>query len=381
MAVVPKICYNIGMNKTVIFIAGCWLAANMVCGADAKRVADADYDWIDVSKLDIGGRGFLSDTEPFVRFPKAQREKAPRAIQSMSCESTGLNFKFKTTSSKLVFRYVTVKRNWTDPLIPPSGLQAVSLWERRNGSQDWAYVGKNHPDIDGTNKYAVSWRPTSTGWLYLPMRAKVVTFQIGIDRGSRFETVPYANPGKVVIYGTSIVHGGCVSSAGMMFTSFMGRRLDRNVVNLGFSGGGKMELEMAELISMIDASIYVVDCDWNMTVDLQKERYEPFVRRLRQLRPSVPILLCGGCTENKSPRNQEVFAKSVYDKLKAEDASAWRNLHFLSGVDALPKCSWATHDHCHPNDYGAPFMGEVYARRIGEILRPKACDASLDKAK
>ena len=127
------------------------------------------------------------------------------------------------------------------------------------------------------------------------------------------------------------MHGGCVSSAGMMFTSFAGRRLGCEIVDLGFSGGGKMELQMADIIAETDASLYVVDCDWNMTVGMQKERYEPFVRRLRKLRPSVPILLCGGCTERKSPRDQEVFAKSVHDN-------------------------------------GAPFMGEVYARRMGEIL-------------
>ena len=349
-------------------IAGCWLAANIACGADAKCVSDACYEWIDVSKCEIGGRGFPSDAEPFVRLPKAQRDAVPKSIQSMSCESTGLNFRFKTTSGKLVFRYVVARRNWTDPLIPPSGLQSISLWERIEGGKEWEYVNKNHPSLDGTNEYVVGWRPKSTGWLYLPMRSVVKSFQIGIERGRRFETVPYAKPGKVVIYGTSIVHGGCVSSAGMMFTSFMGRRLDCDVVNLGFSGGGKMELQMADLISQIDASIYVIDCDWNMKVELQKERYESFVRRLHQLRPSAPILLCGGCTEKKVPRPQEVFAKSVYAKLKAEDATSWKNLQFLSGVDALPKCSWATHDHCHPNDFGAPFMGEVYASRIGEIL-------------
>ena len=179
----------------------------------------------------------------------------------------------------------------------------------------------------------------------------------------------YARGEKVVVYGTSIVHGGCVSSAGMMFMSFLGRRLDCDVVNLGFSGGGRMELEMAELVSEIDADVYVIDCDWNMSVEMQKERYEPFVRRLRALRPATPVLLCGGCTEKKKPLKQEIFAKGVFDALKAEDPGLWKDLHFLSGVDALPKCSWATHDHCHPNDYGAPFMGEVYARRIGEILK------------
>lgn len=337
-------------------------------GSVAVADGDGQYEWIDVAALDVGSRGFASDEEKFVRLPKAERELAPAAIRGMARESTGLNFKFKTTSKKLVFRYAIEKRAWTDPLIPPSGLQSVSVWGRWKGSKEWEFVGKNHPKADGNNEYRTSWNPDRTGWLYFPMRSVVKSFRVGIEKGAKFERIGYANEGKVVVYGTSIVHGGCVSSAGMMFTSFLGRRLDRDVVNLGFSGGGKMELEMAELLSRIDALLYVVDCDWNMTLELQKERYEPFVRRLRSLRPATPILLCGGCTERKYPLKQEVFAKSIFDKLKKEDPKLWKNLYFLSGVDALPKCSWATHDHCHPNDLGAPFMGEVYAKRIAEII-------------
>ena len=351
-----------------LFAASCLMASGTACHAASATVADADYDWIDVANLDIGGRGYRSCDEPFVRLPKIQRDVAPASLRSMACESTGLNLRFKTNSRKIVFRYVTAKKLWTDPLVPPSGLQSVSLWERRENVKGWEYVGKNHPDSNGTNEYVVGWRPKSVGLLYFPMRSVVKEFKVGVERGCVFETVPYTNPGKVVVYGTSIVHGGCVSSAGMMFTSFMGRRLDRDVVNLGFSGAGKMELQMADVVSGVDAAIYVIDCDWNMTVDMQKERYEPFVRRLRRLRPSTPILLCGGCTEGDTPRAQEVFAKSVYDRLRAEEGGGRTMLHFLSGVEALPKCSWATHDHCHPNDYGAPFMGDVYARRVAEIL-------------
>ena len=51
------------------------------------------------------------------------------------------------------------------------------------------------------------------------------------------------------------------------------------------------------------------------------------------------------------------------------------------GVETLPKCTWATHDHCHPNDYGAPFMGEVYARRIGGILESRRNRAATNGAK
>ena len=78
----------------------------------------------------------------------------------------------------------------------------------------------------------------------------------------------------------------------------------------------------------------------------------------------------GGCTQFAKPCAQEVFAKGIYDKLKAEDPVQWKNLHFLSGVGMLPQDGEPTFDFCHPNDYGSMQMGRVYADKILEILGP-----------
>ena len=42
----------------------------------------------------------------------------------------------------------------------------------------------------------------------------------------------------------------------MVHTAILQRRLDQPVVNLGFSGNGKMEMEVVELMTEIDASCY-----------------------------------------------------------------------------------------------------------------------------
>ena len=332
----------------------------------AQRTPE-DFDWIDCRTLKIEGRGFDAKDEPYVRVPKRFVGKVPAPITGMGRHATGLNFRFRTTSRKLVFRWKIAPAPWADPLICPSGLQSVALWGKKDG-EDWQFVSKAHPKKEGDNELRCGWDVSRLGLVYLPMRAEVKSLEVGIEKGKTFEVVERNPSDRIVHYGTSIVHGGCVSQPGMMFTSFMGRILDREVVNLGFSGAGKMEPEMADLLAEIDAALYIVDCDWNMNVELQKERYEPFVRKLRALRPKTPILLCGGCTEKRTPRAQEVFAKSVYDKLKAEDAGLWKDLHFLSGVGQLPFESFATHDHCHPNDYGSVFMGRVYAEAVARIV-------------
>ena len=140
------------------------------------------------------------------------------------------------------------------------------------------------------------------------------------------------------------------------------------VINHGYSGAGKMEMSMCETIASIDAALYVIDCDWNMSVEMQKQNYEPFVRELRKRRPTTPILLCGGCTQFEKPRAQEVFARGVYAKLKAEDLALWKDLFFVGGVEMLPKEGEATFDFCHPNDWGSMQMGRVYAEAIKKAL-------------
>ena len=47
----------------------------------------------------------------------------------------------------------------------------------------------------------------------------------------------------MVFYGTSITQGACASRPPMdANAAILGRRLDRPVVNLGFSGNGRMDL-------------------------------------------------------------------------------------------------------------------------------------------
>ena len=64
----------------------------------------------------------------------------------------------------------------------------------------------------------------------------------------------------VVFYGTSITHGGCASRPGMAWVNIAARKADVPAVNLGFSGSGKMEFDLAAVVARIDASCYVLDC-------------------------------------------------------------------------------------------------------------------------
>ena len=49
---------------------------------------------------------------------------------------------------------------------------------------------------------------------------------------------PFAISKPLVFYGTSITQGGCASRSGMSYQAILGRMLNADFVNLGFSGNG-----------------------------------------------------------------------------------------------------------------------------------------------
>src|SRR5262249_38655970 len=147
--------------------------------------------------------------------------------------------------------------------------------------------------------------------LYLPLYNGVKSLKIGVPRGAKIDKAPArpAHQKPIVVYGTSIVQGGCASRPGMVHTAILGRRFDWPVINLGFSGNGRMELEVAKLIAEIDAAAYVIDCLPNMGARGVAERTEPLVLALRKARPSTPIVLM----EDRSVANADLLPGAARD--------------------------------------------------------------------
>src|SRR5581483_1784049 len=93
-------------------------------------------------------------------------------------------------------------------------------------------------------------------------------------------------------YGTSITQGGCASRSGMSYQAILSRMLNLDFVNLGFSGNGKGEPELATAVADIDAAAYVLDfAQNNPTVDSLRAVYEPFLEAIRSRHADTPLLV------------------------------------------------------------------------------------------
>ena len=144
-------------------------------------------------------------------------------------------------------------------------------------------------------------------------------------------------------------------------------------MNLGFSGNGKGEPEVAEAVSQIDASCFVLDfAQNNGTVASLREVYGPFLDRLRKAHPETPILAimpifstreASGASENEGMR--EHIRQVVSQRIGAGD----RNLQVVEGTDLLgPSRSDGLVDGTHPNDLGFQWMAEGLAPRLRRVL-------------
>lgn len=336
-----------------------------------KGRADPDGKtvWYDGQLLPLEGRAF-NDTESYYdRLPARAKATVPAPVWSLSHNSAGMALRFVPAAGTFKVRWVVRSATLAMAHMPATGMSGVDIYRRT--PQGWRFVKNGRPS-GITNEVEVSLAPNSECLVYLPLYNGTAMVEVGLPADKRIGPPPPRPAGRekpVLIYGTSITQGGCASRPGMAFTAVAGRLVDVPVVNLGFSGNGRMEMALCDLIAEIDAAAYVLDCLWNMNDAQVAERAEPFIRALRERRPATPILLAEDCNPfGQEPTSKARLLRGIYDRLKAEDAEKWRALHYLEAKEMLGHDGEGTVDGCHPNDLGMMRQGEVFGQALSKML-------------
>jgi hypothetical protein len=225
------------------------------------------------------------------------------------------------------------------PHMPATGVSGLDLYVRSNKDGRWQWAGVGQPRQKDDNRATVTVPAGKKECLlYLPLYNGVSSVEIGLPKGAFFSKAPareapYQKP--IVFYGTSITQGGCASRPGMVHTAIVGRRLERPVINLGFSGNGRMDPPVVELLAELDPAAFVIDCLPNMGPKDVEARTGPLVETLRKARPTTPILLVedrlyanAPVNEGQRKHNEANWAalRKEFAKLRAAKVL---NLHYL----------------------------------------------------
>jgi len=339
---------------------------------------EGELIWYDIRALGIEGQGWTEVKSPFDRLPAKAEGKVRDAVWSLSRDSAGMCVRFSTDSPAVHCRWTLTKANLAMPHMAATGVSGVDLYV--NTAKGWRWVACGRPTAQTNSAALVAGLPAeSRDWLlYLPLYNGVSSVEIGVAKSAKVSPLP-REKGKdkpLVFYGTSITHGACASRPGMVHTAILGRKLDRPVINLGFSGNGKMENEVNELLAEIDAEIYVIDCLPNMTAAEVAQRTEPLVALIRKARPTTPIVLVEDRTysdahlvNSKRERNDTSRAalKAAYDKLIA---AGDKHLYYIPGEHLLGDDDEGTVDSSHPTDLGFMRQAEAMLPVLAPPLKP-----------
>lgn len=351
--------------------------AVLISGSVHAQPAFEQFSWHQVSPEQVEGKGWNATTAPFDRLPAAAEKLVRTEVWKLSRHSSGMCVDFTTDATTIAVRWTLTSPQLAKPHMAATGVSGLDLYVRR-GDQ-WQFAGTARPTQIPTNEttIATGLDPASKQCrIYLPLYNGVSSLEIGTPVGATFTFAGTRSLQKpIVFYGTSITHGGCASRPGMSYPAILGRRLEMPTINLGFSGNGKCEPEVAKLLGELDPALFVIDPLPNNMPQHAATLLPKFLDVLREARPETPILLISGphyadapvvAARAKRGTDGDRVVESIYrERIAAGD----KNLYFALGTDFTADGGDATVDGTHPTDLGFVLMADAFEPHIRRALQ------------
>jgi len=358
--------------KTTIFIA--FITFTSLYGQD-----DTALVWHNPIKMVDKFEGQGWENIDYNRLPDKAEKVVRTPLWNLSRNSAGLQVLFETDASSIAVRY-KVSGNHSMPHMPATGVSGVDLYVKKDNEWVWCRGRYQFKDTI-TYDYNVNFTPLGVReyQLFLPLYNSVKDLSIGVPIDNTFVISPIREPKPIVIYGTSIAQGACASRPGMAWTNILSRKLDHPIINLGFSGNGRLESELIELLTEIDASVYVLDCLPNLSPNEKRtkeeiqKRIKNSVLRLKEIRPNSSVLLVqhagysDGLVNNHRKSVYETLNSWLYESFESLKAKGIKDLHLLT-KEEIGLTNDAFVDGTHPTDLGMQQYGDAYEKVLLNIL-------------
>ena len=343
----------------------------------ATRVEGDATAWYDARLLGVEGQGWSDTAAPYDRLPARAEATVREAVWGLSRHSAGLCVRFVTDATALRVKWKLTSASLAMPHMPATGVSGVDLYVRHEGT--WRWLACGFPTAEANEVALFSEIPPGEREyrLYLPLYNGVSEVALGLPAEASLQLPPPYAAGHekpLVFYGTSITQGGCASRPGMVHTAILGRRFERPVINLGFSGNGRLEPEVAELMAELDPAVFIVDCLPNVGAEDVASRTEPLVTILRAARPETPILLVEDRTysnafliqssRQRNDSSRQAF-RAAYERLSSAGVVG---LHYLAGEHLLGEDNEGTVDSSHPTDLGFVRQADAFEAALQPIL-------------
>ncbi|WP_343668072.1 SGNH/GDSL hydrolase family protein [Chitinophaga sp.] len=295
------------------------------------------------------------------RLPAKAEKTVPPKVWTLSRMSAGLSVRFRTSAPDIIVRYVVTGKQEM-PHMPATGASGVDLYSiDPNGEWKWS-AGKYNFGDTITYRFSGMSKDVGEYRLYWPLYNGVKWLEIGTTGSDSIHFLPLRQEKPIVVYGTSIAQGACASRPGLAWANQLDRMMDRPVINLGFAGNGKLDPPVTELLTDIDAKVYVLDCLPNISGLPYSEIFAKViaaVEQIRKARPTTPILLAEHGKTSGNDALENAYARLLQQGVKQL---------YLLPAEQLGLGIESTVDGTHPNDIGMQQYANAYAGILRQIF-------------
>ncbi len=312
-------------------------------------------------------------SEIFRRLPAEVAEATSAGVNKLAKESAGVRVRFSTDSSYILIKakMPIIGRNSHMTLLMSAGFDLYE--DTPTGSR---YVKAFMPPYKMEEGYEQIIRFGSRKLRYFtinfPIHSVVSDLFVGIQGDAVLGAgKPYRNKKPIIIYGSSIVHGTAATRPGLVYPAMLCRKLDMDVINLGFSGNAKAELPIMNYLASLDMSMFVYDYDHNApNVDYLRETHKRGFDIIRAAHPDIPIIMITRPNVATNPGSAEDRKKVIIDTYRAALDSGDTNVYYIDGETFFlgMEENDCVVDGVHPNDMGFYLMAEGICQTIRQAI-------------
>ncbi|MBQ3765775.1 MAG: SGNH/GDSL hydrolase family protein [Bacteroidales bacterium] len=333
----------------------------------------------DASFFPVYGKASEATKTPYQRLPAALEGVSRDPVWSLGTQSAGLYIRFRSNSTAIHARWTSTYGSWLTNMCP-IGVRGLDLYILVDGQ--WRPAGVGRPSQEKTSRDCLVKNMTPEFreyMLYLSLYDGIDSLEIGVDEGAVLEVAQADTPRRerpVVMYGTSILQGCSASRPGMAHTNIISRALDREVINLGFSGNALLDLEIARLMASVpDPAVFVLDYAPNAYAPMIREHGEEFFRILRDAHPDVPVIFIEDVifphtlfdsAIRKEVEDKNFEQRALFERLKKQGE---KGIYFIPAAKMTGPDGESTADTIHLTDLGMQRYADLVLPVIRKALR------------
>ncbi|GAA4197945.1 hypothetical protein GCM10022289_05920 [Pedobacter jeongneungensis] len=315
------------------------------------------------------------------RLPATAEKVVRKEVWDLAKNTAGEYLDFNTNAQQIIVKYQLNGGKSLDNM-PALGVSGLDLYAQ-DMQNNWHWIKAAYSFSDTVTYSYANFDATvkiKKFRLYLPLYNTPKWLKIGVGINDGFKVEEANEKKSLVFYGTSIMQGASASRPGMAWLNILGRKLNLPVINLGFSGNGRLENPLIQLMNETDASLFVLDCQPNLydqkiypAAEIES-RITLSVQSLKAKHPHTPVLLVehsSGLTQvnldseltRKYIQTSKIL-NHTYQKLKQ---SGIKDLYILT-AEEIGFTDNSTIDGTHPNDFGMMQYTDAYEKVIRKIL-------------